>query len=1037
MTDESPLLISLVKLQVRKLKLGGFNLSGISDEEIMISNLPLLFADGYPTCLEKFTLAQLERFVPFMLQCSLGQKYLDKYTSTPKWWPTDLPFSVCVKKPVGMDDTRWFATLKSMVCRCYTYHGCEFMLRFCTELSKCPSTTYEFVESLDGTTSLYSKETGRLMVTFRNENREYDKGVESNPRRFLVRRNCSQNTSHILLQPPVFDIYLCDNCDGEFDSLPEVQEHEKTCGKQQISQEMIPEEQPKQQSQDSFLLYFNLKSVNSENVPRAVSPLKKNSCKRRYRVGVRFSRCSAVPFSSPLGILIQRKSRMAPINSQVLLERLERYCITNVEGASSRFREREFEDKMQEAIEWPVTWKPPHQKKAQDIWTHHYCFTVKESHEKIARIASGGLSKRSQKLLSMCRDVRVVMMRLTEEEIVGLTTRMPTPDPSPRDSEAAFQLPTLIPNTMYAYNAYLNVKNHYPEPIALSPQSTIPVIDLCSTDEEDEVEPITSVPLLSDENSPLVLAEEKYQEQNGVEDVEPVFCNKTSSPSMAVYPVIETPYETYAQVRRSSSCLDKGTFATRDPSDPSLRFSESVSQGWQMNICMKTPISTSPAPAFTNEEKHITYSSALRFNSAEVPVPNLASSERKRRLQTKNFNMISASETFGGDEVEEVHTPFLQRDKADYFKFYNPYVPLIRTRIDSETKARVSVPSYVSAPLTIDCTDTEKSNSKLSFPCRKEEMEVSVEDATSNSPSFISEADSSKSLHSVSSLNHRKEQTLTKVCCMSSEESSRHNARDAYLSSYEETGKHHTSMLKMIPNTSSPVLTRGKSTSLDETVNTSVSDHLMPTRPRRRVRYQRKMSSTTPSSPSIARNLHTDGDVASYASLQSNQTDSVKMHRSKISVPLRKEQSQSKVVITPLPATALTFSEEGDGTAYAPLHCDMEDDPKLQHSNPSLPHRRDRTRYAMKRASEAPQHMGDPDSVVPTPKKPNLKVYRETVPGLESKTQDELDKCEPPSSRWRKGLLSYCCASSAPQASPDVLLGCNLHILKNRAGFVL
>jgi hypothetical protein len=58
MTDES-LLISLVKLQVRKLKLGGFNLSGISDEEIMISNLPLLFADGYPTCLEKFTLVSI------------------------------------------------------------------------------------------------------------------------------------------------------------------------------------------------------------------------------------------------------------------------------------------------------------------------------------------------------------------------------------------------------------------------------------------------------------------------------------------------------------------------------------------------------------------------------------------------------------------------------------------------------------------------------------------------------------------------------------------------------------------------------------------------------------------------------------------------------------------------------------------------------------------------------------------------------------------------------------------------------------------
>jgi hypothetical protein len=55
MTDE-PVLISVVKLQVRKLKLSVLNKSDVVDEDIMISNLPLLFADGYPTCLEKFTL---------------------------------------------------------------------------------------------------------------------------------------------------------------------------------------------------------------------------------------------------------------------------------------------------------------------------------------------------------------------------------------------------------------------------------------------------------------------------------------------------------------------------------------------------------------------------------------------------------------------------------------------------------------------------------------------------------------------------------------------------------------------------------------------------------------------------------------------------------------------------------------------------------------------------------------------------------------------------------------------------------------------
>jgi hypothetical protein len=571
---------------------------------------------------------------------------------------------------------------------------------------------------------------------------------------------------------------------------------------------------------------------------------------------------------------------------------------------------------------------------------------------------------------------------------------VPTPDPFPRDSETAFRLPTLLPNTMYAYNADLNVKNHYPEPVALSPQSTIPVIDLCSTDEEDEVDPMSSIPLLRDENGQLVLADDKYQEQNGsrVEEVEPVFCHKTSGRNTAVYPVIETPYETYAQIG-SSSCFDEGTLTVQYTSDPSLRFSESVSQDWQTNICMKSPLSISPTPAFTHLEKHITYTSALHCNSAQIP--DLASSERKRRMQTKNFNMIpSEEETFNSDKVEEAHTPFLQYDTAEYLKLYSAHVPLIRTRIDSETKTQLSLPSCASAPLTIDLTDTGKSNSKLSFPCRKEKMDVAVRGTTSGTPSFISESklesitDSSKSHHPVSSFNHRKEQTLMQLCSTSSEESSHHNVNYACLSLCEEKGKQHSSLLRMIPNMPSPVPTHGKSTTLDvDTMDTTVSHHSVPTRPCRRVRFQRKVCSTSPFSPFLQQTLLTDGNVASYVSLQSNLADSVKMHRSKKSITLRKQQSQSNVVITLIPAMALTFSQDGDGTAYAPLHCDTADDSELHHSNRSLPHRRDRTRFAMKKASEEPQHVEDPDSAAPAPKKPNLRVYKETVPRLESKTQ--------------------------------------------------
>lgn len=70
---------------------------------------------------------------------------------------------------------------------------------------------------------------------------------------------------------------------------------------------------------------------------------------------------------------------------------MERYCITKTDGPSFKTRERECEDGVQDAIEWPVTWKRPHRKKAKNTWMHHYCFTVKESREKMAKISSGGI----------------------------------------------------------------------------------------------------------------------------------------------------------------------------------------------------------------------------------------------------------------------------------------------------------------------------------------------------------------------------------------------------------------------------------------------------------------------------------------------------------------------------------------------------------------------------------------------------------------------------------------------------------------------
>lgn len=72
----------------------------------MTSNLPLLFANGYPISLAKITEQQLEKFIPFMLQCATGgaqQNAGASIEAPPDWWPDDLPFSIPLVRPSNYD----------------------------------------------------------------------------------------------------------------------------------------------------------------------------------------------------------------------------------------------------------------------------------------------------------------------------------------------------------------------------------------------------------------------------------------------------------------------------------------------------------------------------------------------------------------------------------------------------------------------------------------------------------------------------------------------------------------------------------------------------------------------------------------------------------------------------------------------------------------------------------------------------------------------------------------------------------------------
>ncbi|KYM98896.1 PREDICTED: uncharacterized protein LOC108777198 [Cyphomyrmex costatus] len=393
------------------------------EEGSMISNLPLLFANGYPTSLEKITMAQLERFILFMVHCSLGHD-TTKVINKPEWWPQDVKFSSPLTRPKKINDS-WMANLKKLVFRCYTYHRSEYLLRFCSYLAEYPHNELEYVNNWDSTTSLYHKSTGKLLVTFRNENMHYDRRNDS-PRRTLLSHNASASSNGkakqqapMIVQPPCDDIYLCDNCDAEFVGLANMKEHEKICCEQDHggcsgSRSSTPDlsmVEPELQ-QDQFLEYFQLRSSKTESksvdVKNASAPdgiVRRTS--GRVRSSLNFTRFSTIPFSSPAGIMLTKKSKaMTEETQQERLDRIERHVIAPILSNSCRPK---WLDTEMDNDRWIVTYKQ-NRDKPTDHYVHQYKFMNSSKSKPI-------LSIQSQLLYATCRPIYVVLTRLNEKQI--------------------------------------------------------------------------------------------------------------------------------------------------------------------------------------------------------------------------------------------------------------------------------------------------------------------------------------------------------------------------------------------------------------------------------------------------------------------------------------------------------------------------------------------------------------------------------------------------------------------------------------------
>ncbi|XP_054743474.1 uncharacterized protein LOC129248068 [Anastrepha obliqua] len=468
-------------------------------QQNMISNLPLLFANGYPTSLDKITESQLEKFIPFMVRCSLGHINFQEKTdcSEPEWWPEDFPFTIPFTKPKKFNGN-WAQKMKEIIIICYQFHRSVFLLRFCNDLAAYEHASLRFINNYNSTTSLFERRSNKLLVTFRNENMSYDQPQRS--RKCLMRQKSKSgnqgraDVEQIMVEPAPFDIYLCDNCDAELYSKEAILEHEKTCNVEDDDDDVIlcdtPEPgensvQPtdsKRNTEDNelrngFLLNFNLQcredskngKVPGKNEPTSASKDSKDEkngfmiidrnkrMPRRNRAVHSLTRCPTIPLSSPAGQLLLRttKTAMTPEYLTERLERLERFCFAPL-LSKSHTKPKYFEKKH--------TFNNTHCtfKKPQDYSSHVYVFPRRQFSQR--RRTENFLFLNSS-LIRRCRPISVRLKKITDNEVKSRRS---------------------LPNTKLNIKLTRDATRRSNWKIS-SPSTEIIVdtIDLCSSDEEE------------------------------------------------------------------------------------------------------------------------------------------------------------------------------------------------------------------------------------------------------------------------------------------------------------------------------------------------------------------------------------------------------------------------------------------------------------------------------------------------------------------------------------------------------------------------
>lgn len=450
----------------------------------MIANLPLLFAGGNPTCLAKMLTNELECFITFLVHCSWGHDTA-KHIQQPQWWPSNVTFSDPFTRPKELPND-WATLLRDLIKQCYVYHNSEFLLKFSEELARNPPATLQYVDNCDRTTSLYLRSSGRLLVTFRNENMLYDRKVDVTSRICLLPKKLIKNAPESIVEHIIADIYLCDTCDDVFDNFEDLRKHERVCSQRSTTPDassLITEPCQKQElEQDEFMNILGLQAkgsslaVTASSSRQELGPDQVNHRQRRTTV---FSYLACFPFSSLAGQRVNKSRGRTKEADARYRDHMDRYCAAPalcVETPKWLHKTR--------SHNYPVKYK-----KTENYWNRQHIFP-KQRNRKL-------LDVNSQLLLFECKPVCVKLTAMRPEEIKQYLDDLEQ-QKTLKKAKCEIEFVSVTPcdsktkQTSGKESCFLGARRSGRAPSITLPKvnanvTNIDIIDLCSDDEDSLV----------------------------------------------------------------------------------------------------------------------------------------------------------------------------------------------------------------------------------------------------------------------------------------------------------------------------------------------------------------------------------------------------------------------------------------------------------------------------------------------------------------------------------------------------------------------